>query len=60
MFFRNPPMMILSAKTFPAPNGCRIMRPKDRSCWILIKPNNKSSQFATKKDAIIAAEKIKS
>ena len=50
-------MMILSiSATYPAPNGCRIIRPRDRSCWLLRLPNGRTVQYPTRRLAEAAAE----
>lgn len=51
-------MLILSiTRTFPAANGYRIIRPTDRSCWLLVSPCGRyRSQYWTRKDAQAAAE----
>ena len=50
-------MLILSiAGSFPAANGYRILRPNDRSCWLLVSPCQRyRSIFWTRKDAESAA-----
>jgi hypothetical protein len=50
-------MQIISvAKSYPAANGCRILRPTDRSCWILVSACRRyRSMFYTRKDAALAA-----
>ena len=61
IFSNDPPaehtMMILSAaRSCAAPNGCRIIRPSDRSCWILVSPCGRyRSQFWTRAEARQAA-----
>jgi hypothetical protein len=48
------------ARTFPAANGCRILRPADRSCWILVSPCGRyRSQYWTRRDAETGAHRYR-
>jgi hypothetical protein len=39
-------------RSYPAPHGCRLLRPKDRSCWILVSPCGRyRHQYVTRKIA---------
>jgi hypothetical protein len=50
-------MQILSInRSFPAANGYRILRPSDRSCWLLVSPCKRyRSMYWTRSDAARAA-----
>ena len=53
--------LISTVATYPAPNGCRIIRPNDRSCWLLRLPNGRmmGGTFDTRKAAESAAAKVR-
>jgi len=50
-------MEIISiARSYSAPGGRRIIRPADRSCWLLVKPGLAGSMaYWTRQDARDAA-----
>lgn len=51
-------MMVLSCAYSESAHGCRILRPKDQSCWILVTPSGCKQLHMTRREARLTAAKF--